>query len=62
MYIFKRNIFCSFLGTNIKSTTLENNAEVSPGYPAAFSIIHVPLKCPDGKKIVGYRCRTIYEN
>lgn len=47
------------LGSKIKSTTLENNAELTPGYPPQFAIVFAPLTCKAGQKYASGRCREI---
>ena len=47
-----------FLGSKIKSTTLENNAEVTPGYPPQYAVVFTPLKCKESLKYAG-KCREI---
>ena len=46
------------LGSKIKSTTLENNAEVTPGYPPQYAVVFTPLKCKESLKYAG-KCREI---
>lgn len=55
----QKHLLFLFLGSKIKSSTLENNAELTPGYPPQYAVVFAPLKCKESLKYASGRCREI---